>query len=261
MKKPRGILIAGNWKMNQGPRETEQFFSQLKQMIRPDLFQKDLLKACVIPPAVSLEKAKKEAPSYVQIGAQNAHWEKKGAFTGELSGPLLQELGISWVLAGHSERRQYFGETDSTVRKRAESLLGQGFRVILCIGETRSERESGKTEEVLDRQLSETVPNLNSYLDGRVILAYEPVWAIGTGLTATPEQAEQVHHWIRNFLHQKTGLKTAEQTPVLYGGSVTPENIDSLLKCPNVDGALVGGASLKAESFYALLEAGYKAIG
>jgi triosephosphate isomerase len=197
-------------------------------------------------------------PFPVSIAAQNAHWERKGAYTGEISGPMLQELGVHWVLLGHSERRQYFGETNASVRKRADSLLQQGFHILFCIGETRKERESGLTETILAQQLTEAIPESNqgiaNFLDGRVVFAYEPIWAIGTGLTATPQQAEEAQRFIRQLLYNHFGEKASTQTPILYGGSVIPENIQSLLSCPNVDGALVGGASLKAEHFLSLLK-------
>lgn len=189
---------------------------------------------------------------------------EKGAFTGEVSGPMLQEIGISTVLVGHSERRQYFGETDESVRKRSESLLAQGFKVILCIGETRTEREQNQTQEILKRQLQGALPEAGkgaaSYLNGQLVLAYEPVWAIGTGLTATPAQAEEAHQFIRELMIQRFGAEAAQKTPILYGGSVTPENVDSLLACPNVDGALVGGASLKPDGFLRLLASGCAAV-
>ncbi|MCM2324032.1 MAG: triose-phosphate isomerase [Oligoflexia bacterium] len=259
--------------MNFTLRETGEFFAKVKGDAAKALpasassaFATGRLRACVIPPMLSLGRAMeaaREAAFPIAVAAQNAHWEKKGAFTGELSGPMLQELGISWVLNGHSERRQYFGETDETVRKRTESLLEQGFRVILCIGETREEREKGRTTEVLTRQLSGALPEAGKgaakFLDGRLVIAYEPVWAIGTGLTATPAQAEEAHATLRKLLTDRFGSEAASHTPLLYGGSVTPENADSLLACPNVDGALVGGASLKPESFLALLAAGARA--
>lgn len=265
MAKPRGVLIAGNWKMNHGPKETAQFFSELG---RVPLAKNAGLRACILPPAVSLAAAldgARTASFPIEVGAQSAHWEKKGAFTGELSGPLLQEIGVHTVLVGHSERRQYFGETDETARKRSESLAEQGFTVVLCIGETRPEREQGRTEEVLIRQLHGAIVSgasarLVPFLDGRLVIAYEPVWAIGTGLTATPAQAEEAHQIIRKDLWDRFGMEAAGRTSILYGGSVTPENIDSLLSCPNVDGGLVGGASLKAESFLALLRSGARAI-
>jgi triosephosphate isomerase len=273
-RKSRGILIAGNWKMNYGPREAESFFQSLRSgastLQADDLkrLQSGELKACVIPPMLTLEASKRlaaQAPFPLSVAAQNAHWEKKGAFTGEISGPMLKEMGIEWVLIGHSERRQYFGETDETVRKRSESLLEQGFKLIICIGETRSEREAGKTSEVLTRQMAGVCPEAGKGVaacltSGNVVFAYEPVWAIGTGLTASPEQAEEAHALIRSLLKKNFGADAAEKTPLLYGGSVTPENIDGLLACPNVDGGLVGGASLKPESFLALVAAGGRAL-
>lgn len=269
----RGILIAGNWKMNHGREATGKFFGELKERAAPamtgeslGLFSNGTLRACVIPPFLSLFRALELAramPFPLEVAAQNAHWETSGAFTGEVSGPQLAEMGLSWVLIGHSERRQYFGETDETVRKRAESLLSQNFKAIVCIGETRAEREAGKTEEILTRQLRGIFPDTRGgaapYLDGRLVIAYEPVWAIGTGLTATPAQAEEAHKIVRTYLASHLGEVPAEKTQILYGGSVTPENVDSLLACPNVDGALVGGASLKPESYLALLLGGVKA--
>lgn len=259
--------------MNHGWGETEKFFSSLQELslgfshAMKSQMESGLLRACVIPPMLSLVKATSQVQKLsfpMIIGAQNAHWEKKGAFTGEISGPMLQEQGISWALVGHSERRQYFGETDKTVRLRAESLLNQGFHVILCVGETRQEREGHQTETVLTRQIQEALghsdSSMTSFMNGKLIIAYEPVWAIGTGLTATPPQAEEAHHFIRKLIRNLLGAEAAERTPILYGGSVTPENIESLLACPNVDGALVGGASLKPESYLALLQAGAQAI-
>jgi triosephosphate isomerase len=271
----RGVLIAGNWKMNYGPREAESFFQALANGAVSTLKSKDLqllksgkLQACMIPPMLTLEAAKRlasKAPFPVSVAAQNAHWEKKGAFTGEISGPMLKELGIEWVLIGHSERRQFFGETDETVRKRSESLLEQGFKLIICIGETRAEREAGKTSEVLIRQMMGVCPEAGkgvaaSLATGNVVFAYEPVWAIGTGLTASPEQAEEAHALIRTLLEKNFGAEAAAKTLLLYGGSVTPENVDGLLACPNVDGGLVGGASLKPEIFLALIAAGARAL-
>ena len=219
----------------------------------------------------SLQAAEAEIQNIVfpfRIGAQNVHWEKSGAFTGEVSGAMITELGIGRALTGHSERRQYFGETNETVRKRTESLLKQDFQVILCVGETRAEREAGQTFAVVEEQLrvalgivETSVSPIAEYLDGRLIIAYEPVWAIGTGLTATPVQAEEAHAMIRDFLNKRLDASVVTKTPILYGGSVTPENADALLACPNIDGALVGGASLKAKGFIQLLEAGARALG
>jgi len=263
----RGILIAGNWKMNQGIADTRGFFQDLEMLSEQDtsfgeVIRLERVRACIFPPALSIDQAQLASAKLsfpVHIGAQNAHWEKKGAFTGEVSGAMLKEAGLSWVLIGHSERRQYFGETDETVRKRTESLLAQGLQVILCIGETREQRERGETAPVLRSQLQGAIPSAASgaasYLDGRLVLAYEPVWAIGTGLTASPQQAQEAHLLIRQELSSRFGAAAAEKTQLLYGGSVTPENVGELLGCQDVDGALVGGASLKAESYLALLRA------
>lgn len=253
--------------MNEGPRETEVYFSQLKRAWPEfldegalDLLKSGKLRACLIPPHLSLVTAKSGSAQVgfpLEIAAQNAHWEKKGAFTGETSGLMLKEIGVSWVLVGHSERRQFFGETDETARKRAESLLEQGFTVIFCIGEHRAEREAGKTNEVLAYQLKSLISGSGSeiagYLKGQLILAYEPVWAIGTGLSASPQQVQETHQAIRKFLELNVGKSVSESTSILYGGSVTPENAKAIFACPDVDGVLVGGASLKPESFLSLL--------
>lgn len=272
--KPRGVLIAGNWKMNHTCTETAAFFASIEELVRktplaPETksgLKSGALGALIFPPMLSVARAAElaeKAPFTVEVGAQNVHWERKGAFTGEISGPMVAELGLRWALVGHSERRQFFGETDETVRKRCESLLGQGFQVMMCVGETRAEREAGQTEAVLIRQLEGALPRKGegaaAYLDGRLVIAYEPVWAIGTGLTATPQQAQEAHRFVRGWLAERHGSFAAEETPILYGGSVTPENIDSLLACPDVDGGLVGGASLKPEGFLALLSAGGRA--
>jgi len=232
--KARGVLIAGNWKMNLGPRGTQEFFSAL-----PKLATAPGLTAAVFPPMLSLQRAVDLAPAHgLQVGAQNVHWENSGAFTGEISGPMLDEIGARWALVGHSERRQYFGETDETVALRTRAALDAGLRVIACIGETKEERDRGETRDVLRRQLEriEAHPNL--------VLAYEPVWAIGTGLTATPEMAEEGHEFIRSLV----------DVPVLYGGSCKPDSALGLLEQTHVEGALVGGASLEIESFAAICE-------
>jgi triosephosphate isomerase len=273
--KSRGVLIAGNWKMNHGIVETREFFRLMREtgpsLDAVEKLRSARLRAWAFPPMTSLQAAEAEIQNLVfpfRIGAQNVHWEKSGAFTGEISGPMLTELGLGRALTGHSERRQYFGETNETVRKRTESLLKQDFQVILCVGETKVEREAGKTFAIVEEQLrvalgivETSVSPIAEYLDGRLIIAYEPVWAIGTGLTATPAQAEEAHAMIRDFLTKRLGPAVAAKTPVLYGGSVTPENADALLACENIDGALVGGASLKAKGFISLLEAGARALG
>jgi len=218
-------LMAGNWKMFKGPTETFAFF---------DAFEApDGVDVVICPPFVSLEDAVgEEWPIY----AQNVHWAADGPFTGEISAQMLVELGVRGSLVGHSERRQYFGETDETVRQRAEAALGAGLGVIACVGESEAEREAGETEAVLRRQV-EVLPRHEA-----LVIAYEPVWAIGTGKTATPELAQEAHAFI----------KSLHETRVLYGGSVKPENAADLLSQPDIDGALVGGASLDPASFSSL---------
>ncbi|MGE0615569.1 MAG: triose-phosphate isomerase [Bacteriovoracia bacterium] len=268
MNKTRGLIIAGNWKMNHGPRATADFFTQLKTgwaklpAAAAQALQAGSVHARIFTPAVSLTAARESAAGTpITIGAQNAHGEKDGAFTGELSAGLLQEVGIGSTLVGHSERRQFFGETDATARARAEGLLAQGMEVMFCIGETRVEREGGQTKAVLERQIDQGMTaamfsaGAGAHGFPRFTLAYEPVWAIGTGLNATPEQAEEAHQMIRKHLWTRFGVENASRTPILYGGSVKPDNVASLLDGSNVDGALVGGASLKADSYLALLAA------
>ena len=264
MKKP-AIILAGNWKMNHGPREAEAFFGELQEKwttalsaeVRAKLEAKEA-SVWIFPPAVTLDRARAlAAPLGITVGAQNAHGAASGAFTGELSAPLLAQIGISSVLLGHSERRQFFGETDESVLNRAEGLLAQKVRLLICVGETRTERESGSTQEVLLKQLSLLLasPSLKAAFEsGQAHLAYEPVWAIGTGLTATPEQAEEAHRFIREEMLAKAGQKAAETALILYGGSVTPDNVASLMSRPGIDGALVGGASLKAANWLQLIE-------
>lgn len=257
MNPNRGVLIAGNWKMNHGVEETRRFFDTLSNQTSFSTPSSGL-RVCLFPPYLSLSQAlefSSRTGSVISIGAQNAHWEKKGAFTGEVSGMMLQEVGVSWVLVGHSERRQLFGESNTTVHQRALSLLEQGFHVIICIGETLKERQEGLTEKVLQEQIEKGVPQIHLIKDlpGELILAYEPVWAIGTGQTATSEQAQAAHQWIRHVLKTHLNPDLALRTQILYGGSVTPENLSTLLQCSDIDGALVGGASLKPESFASLI--------
>lgn len=244
--------------MNSSRKETEAFFSALSQNVKFPL--PSGVTALIFPPFLSLEAAKKSAdPLGVHIGPQNAHWETKGAFTGELSGPMVQDIGLKWILIGHSERRQFFGETNETCKKRVHSLLKQGFNVMYCIGETRAEREASMTPAVLLQQLTSVLPGgdaliQQALLNQTLCIAYEPVWAIGTGLTATPEQAEEAHQIIRTYLLDAFGWEAAGKTSLLYGGSVTPENAKGLMEKPNIDGALIGGASLKPESYGAILK-------
>jgi triosephosphate isomerase (TIM) len=225
------VLIAGNWKMFKGPAEATAFCRELRA--------RELGNAGVVvcPPCVSLASAVEAlADTEIAVAAQNVAWEAEGAFTGEVSASMLRELGVYGAIVGHSERRQYFGETDETAARRATAALGGGLAVIACVGETEAQREAGETEAVLRRQVAvfEAHPDL--------VVAYEPVWAIGTGRTATPEIAQDAHAVIKSVL----------DVPVLYGGSVKPENAAEILSQPDVDGALVGGASLDVDSFAAI---------
>ena len=237
-------LIAGNWKMHKGLAETAEFCVRLRG---EDLEGVDVV---VCPPYMSLAIAVQLlAGTEIAVAAQNVHWEGEGPYTGEISVEMLLELGVYGAIVGHSERRQHFGETDETAAHRARAALAAGMFVIACVGETEEERETGQTDQVLRRQLSafETDDNL--------VLAYEPVWAIGTGKTATPEVAQEAHVFLLD--EPFTGLdKSVLDVPVLYGGSVKPDNAAVLLSQPDVDGALVGGASLDLESFVAICRAG-----
>jgi triosephosphate isomerase len=229
------MLIAGNWKMFKGPVEAGTFCRELREADLP--VDVDVV---VCPPYLSLEVAVQTlAGTEVGVFAQNCHWELEGAFTGEVSAPMLRELGVYGTLVGHSERRQWFGETDESVARRVQTALEQGLHVIACVGESEAEREAGETDAVLRRQVGVLEADEN------LVIAYEPVWAIGTGKTATPEMAEQAHETIKSLL----------DVPVLYGGSVKPGNAAELMSQPAVDGALVGGASLDVESFAAICRA------
>ncbi len=229
-------LVAGNWKLFKGPAETQEFCLELRERL-PSL---DGVDVAVCPPSVSLQAAVLAlADTEIAVAAQNVHWAESGAFTGEVSPGMLIEIGVYGAIVGHSERRQYFGETDEGVARRAAAALEAGLFVIACVGELEEERERGETEDVLRRQVSVLEAHEN------LVIAYEPVWAIGTGKTATPEMAQEAHAFVKSIL----------DAPVLYGGSVKPENAAELLSQPDVDGALVGGASLEVESFASICEA------
>ena len=230
------MLIAGNWKMHKGAEETAVFCRAL----RDQLEWIDGVDVAVCPPFVSLSAAVQAlAGTDIAVAAQNVHWEAEGPFTGEISAPMLFELGVYGAIVGHSERRQFFGETDEGTARRAAAGLEAGLSIIACVGETEAERDAGETESVLRRQVSV----LEQHDD--LVVAYEPVWAIGTGKTATPEQAQEAHAFIRSLI----------DVPILYGGSCKPENAAELLAQPDVDGALVGGASLEVDSFVAICRA------
>ena len=232
------MLIAGNWKMYKGAHQAREYATQIRRLGGKGV---DVV---VCPPYVSLADAVQAlAGTEIGVFAQSCHWEQEGPFTGEVSPSMLAELGVTGAIVGHSERRQLFGETDESVSRRAEAALEAGLRVIACIGETEAEREAGETEAVLERQLT-GIPRHE-----RLVIAYEPVWAIGTGKTATPEIAQEAHAFV----------KSLHDAPVLYGGSVKPDNAATLLALPDVDGALVGGASLDLQSFEAICRAGAEA--
>jgi triosephosphate isomerase len=234
-------LIAGNWKMFKTAKETISFCSALRARLEPV----EGVDVVVCPPYTSLDEAVGVlAGSGIEVFAQNAHWAAEGAYTGEVSPPMLAELGVTGSLVAHSERRQLLAETDESAAQRIGGVLDAGLRVIACVGETEVEREAGETEAVLRRQVEAVRAAVEAGDRPRLTVAYEPVWAIGTGRTATPEQAEEAHALIRGIL----------DVPILYGGSVKPENAEELLSQPDVDGALVGGASLDVESFASICE-------
>jgi len=239
-------FMAGNWKMNKTVGEALDLVRELKTAISGV----KAVEVAVAPPFTALYAIRKELEgSSIHLAAQNLYWEERGAFTGEVSPLMLKEVGCHYVIIGHSERRQFFGETDETVNRRIRAALAQGLKVIFCIGETLSEREEGKTFSIIERQLEGGTKGLGDQEMTKMVMAYEPVWAIGTGKTATPEQAEEVHRFIREKLGKLYSREVSEEIRVQYGGSVTPENVKGLMNQPNIDGALVGGASLKAESF------------
>ena len=249
---PRRPVIAGNWKMHGTAAETSELVASLRARLGDGVLAGDVV---IAPPFTSLGAA---APalrgSSIELAAQNVHWEAKGAFTGEVSASMLLEAGCRWVIVGHSERRQHFGETDEQVNARTRAALDAGMRVIVCIGETLGEREAGHAFEVLGRQLRAALKDVGAAAIGAVCVAYEPVWAIGTGRTATPDQAEEAHREIRGTIEQSAGHEAARDVRILYGGSVKPDNIDALMAQANIDGALVGGASLEAESFARIVQ-------
>jgi triosephosphate isomerase len=239
-------VIAGNWKMNKTVGEAVDLVRQLKMLIA----KVDGVEVIVAPPFTALDAVREEAKgSLIRLAAQNLYWEEKGAFTGEVSASMIREVGCEFVIIGHSERRQLFGETDETVNRRIKAALGQGLKPIFCIGETLKERENEKTFSVIETQVKGGLKDLGEKEVLTITIAYEPVWAIGTGKTATPLQAQEVHRFIRETLGKRYSKDMAEKIRIQYGGSVTPENIKGLMDQQDIDGALVGGASLKADSF------------
>ncbi len=250
-------LIAGNWKMNLTAHEAEALVAALRAGLDHDA---DMLartrEVMVAPPFVAIPAvAQALAGSRIALGAQNMHYEEKGAFTGEVSAPMLSAFGVRYVIIGHSERRHVFGESDELINKKVRAALRHGLHPILCVGETQAEHDSGHALAVVLRQLQNGLEGVAESGLHALTLAYEPVWAIGTGRNATPEQAETVHGAIRSALKDRYGAP-GHEVRILYGGSVTAENVDSLLSKPDIDGALVGGASLRADSFIRIVRGG-----
>ena len=250
----RVLFIAGNWKMNPSSAEAA---AALASAVKTGVGQETAVRVALCPPSVFLhavDKALEGSP--IGLGGQNMYWKVDGAYTGETSGAMLQDAGCTHVIIGHSERRHGMGETDAQVNAKLHAALAVGLIPIVCIGETQEEREAGQTEDVVSGQLTASLAAITAEQMGKIVLAYEPVWAIGTGLTASPEQAQEVHAFIRGRLTEAFGQATANRVVVQYGGSVKADNAGELLSRPDIDGALVGGASLKAADFLGIIQAG-----
>ncbi len=247
MRKP---VLAGNWKMYKNAADTSAFLLKLAPLVA----RARHADVVICPPFVNLTAAVEAARSTnIEIGAQDVFWLKEGAYTGEVSAPMLTDLECRWVIIGHSERRQYFGETDDTVFKKTVAALEAGLTPIVCVGERLEHREAGGTEAVLSQHFTGGCSGLTPEQFSRVVIAYEPVWAIGTGKTATPEMAADAHRYLRSQIRARFGEETAEASRILYGGSVKPDNIKGLMAQPELDGALVGGASLDPVSFASIV--------
>ena len=243
MRKP---IIAGNWKMNKNSEEAITLSNGIKRA----LFNIDNVELVLCPPFTSLSDVKDVIlDTNIFLGAQNMFWESEGAFTGEISPGMLKDLGCKYVIIGHSERRAYFGETNETVNKKVKSALKEGLLPIMCVGEKLEEREKGKTFDVVSEHVEKGLLDIDKKQILNIVIAYEPVWAIGTGKNATPQQAEEVHKFIRGLLAKKYDKEISKDICIQYGGSVKPANIEALIAEEDIDGALIGGASLKEESF------------
>ncbi|OQY26463.1 MAG: triose-phosphate isomerase [Candidatus Cloacimonetes bacterium 4572_55] len=244
MRRP---FIAGNWKMNLLAAEANSLADGIVKDMAKNTPQVDV---ALCPPATYLATlADVCRDSRVRVGAQNLHWESSGAYTGELSGQMLKDVGCFYVIIGHSERRQYFGETNESVNRKLKAALQVGLHPIVCVGETLDERQQGVTQKVIRQHVVAGYDELSKEHAEKTVIAYEPVWAIGTGMTATPDQAQETHAFIRSLLVDLFGSQTAESIRIQYGGSVKPGNVDDLMAKPDIDGALVGGASLKIDPF------------
>ena len=255
----RRYLIAGNWKMMTTRDSGASLAATVAEGSRNWTAKVDVLVCPPFPYLISVLDA--VSGSQVRVGAQNCYFENPGAFTGEVAAEMLQDLGVQAVILGHSERRHVLGETDETINRKVLKSLEKGLQVVLCVGELLEEREAEQTDAVLDRQMAGGLANVDRNAMSQIVIAYEPVWAIGTGKTASPEQAESAHAHLRKWLESHYTPQVADATRILYGGSVKPANAQSLLTQPNVDGALVGGASLKPEDFLPIIEAGVQAAG
>ncbi len=248
----RRKIVAGNWKMYKTPGEAVSLVAEM-MATAPPRTDRDVV---LCPPFTALSRVANQLKgSSFKLGAQNVYWEREGAFTGEISAPMLRELGCEYVIVGHSERRQYFGDREATIAKKLKAVLDEGMTPILCVGEKLEEREENRTQSVLRSQIEGALGSFDAHFLRGLVVAYEPVWAIGTGKTATPQMAVDAHEFIRKLLGEKFGAAFAEETRIQYGGSVKPENAAELLKETEIDGALVGGASLKADSFLRIVAA------
>ena len=251
----RKYIVAGNWKMNNTFNEADDLLNSIMEQLEEKELPRDT-QVIVCPPFPFLEMTSDYAnDSYFMVGAQNVSDQEKGAYTGEVSAAMLESMEIDYCIVGHSERRAYYGETNKTVAAKVDQLLMHGLKPIVCVGEVLEEREANRQFEVVKQQVEEGLFHLDAEHLQQVVIAYEPVWAIGTGKTATPEQAQEMHHYIRTLLAQKYGDAVANEISILYGGSCKPSNAKELFACPDIDGGLIGGASLKAEDFIGIVTA------
>ena len=259
----RRFLIAGNWKMNMTAAAGAQLIKDIIAQFDCGCQcqnKADAPEVLVCPPFTTISaviEAVKGTP--IEVGAQNIHWAEKGAYTGEISGDMLNELGVSYVIIGHSERRQYFGETDETVNQRVKAALAHNLKVIICVGESLKQRTDGVTNAIIEGQVTKALDGITAEQMANVVIAYEPIWAIGTGQVATEEQAEDVHKAIRTLLKKLYSDAVADATRILYGGSMNEKNAAGLLAQPDIDGGLIGGASLKPEAFATIIKTALKA--
>jgi triosephosphate isomerase len=254
MRRP---IIGGNWKMNRGSPESAR---EMLQELIPLVKKVKKVDIVITPPFTALQEASVVKVTNIKLGAQNMYFEEKGAYTGEISPIFLKALGIDYVILGHSERRNIFRESDELINKKIKKALEMGLIPIVCIGEFLEERKAGKTERIIENQINGTFADLNKKEIMKIVIAYEPIWAIGTGETATPEQAAEVHQFIRSLLNDKYDEKVAQSVRIQYGGSVKPHNALELFQQADIDGGLVGGASLEAESFAEIIKAAEKTI-